>query len=88
MQIFADKGFNFSTPDDAFVCQKKNHFQITCHVQMQGTPPVFITTKNGLEKILEFYIHFYGVKFETPNQQIRIEQSQPDRTKKPFNPVK
>ena len=25
----ADKGFNFSTVDDAFVCQKKNHFQVS-----------------------------------------------------------
>lgn len=24
----ADKGFNFSNADDAFVCQKKNHFQV------------------------------------------------------------
>ena len=24
----ADKGFNYSVVDDAFVCQKKNHFQV------------------------------------------------------------
>ena len=28
----ADKGFNFSNLDDAFIAQKKNHFQLTCHV--------------------------------------------------------
>ena len=27
-QVEADKGFNFSTVDDSFVCQKKNHFQV------------------------------------------------------------
>lgn len=27
-RVDADKGFNFSASDDAFVCQKKNHFQV------------------------------------------------------------
>jgi hypothetical protein len=27
-RIDADKGFNFSNTDEAFVCQKKNHFQV------------------------------------------------------------
>lgn len=29
-RVDADKGFNFSNVDDAFVCQKKNHFQVSC----------------------------------------------------------
>ncbi len=36
LTVSADKGFNFSTPDDAFIAQKKNHFQLTCHVQFLG----------------------------------------------------
>ena len=32
IQVSADKGFNFSSLDDAFIAQKKNHFQLTCHV--------------------------------------------------------
>ena len=28
-RVDADKGFNFSFADDAFVCQKKNHFQVS-----------------------------------------------------------
>lgn len=35
-RVDADKGFNFSNPDEAFVCQKKNHFQVTVHVQVSG----------------------------------------------------
>jgi len=27
--VDADKGFNFSFADDSFVCQKKNHFQVS-----------------------------------------------------------
>ncbi|KAI1238946.1 hypothetical protein IHE44_0012041 [Lamprotornis superbus] len=64
--IVTDKGFNFSTADDAFVCQKKNHFQITVHIRITGHPK-------------------YA---ETPNQTIAIEQSQSDRSKKTFHPVK
>lgn len=100
----ADKGFNFSNADDAFVCQKKNHFQvslvqfvcdffavslffqITCHVQLLGDAQ-FVRTPDGLKKIVSFHLHFYGVKHDCPSQTIRVEQSQSDRSKKPFHPV-
>ncbi|XP_032686078.1 myelin regulatory factor-like protein isoform X3 [Odontomachus brunneus] len=85
-RVDADKGFNFSNSDDAFVCQKKNHFQITCHAQLQGEA-VFVRTGEGLKKISGFQLHFYGVKVESPSQTIRVEQSQSDRSKKPFHPV-
>lgn len=85
-RVDADKGFNFSNSDDSFVCQKKNHFQITCHVQLHGNA-VFVKTQNSIEKIRTFHLHFYGVKLEAPAQTIRIEQSQSDRSKKPFYPV-
>lgn len=69
------------------MCQKKNHFQITCHAQLQHGSATFIRTSNGLEKIKSFHLHFYGVKLEAPTQTIRVEQSQSDRSKKPFHPV-
>lgn len=94
-RVDADKGFNFSGSDDAFVCQKKNHFQVTCHAQIQGgssgitdtTSALFLRTSVGFEKIKSFHLHFYGVKLEAPTQMIRVEQSQSDRSKKPFHPV-
>ncbi|CAG9861760.1 unnamed protein product [Phyllotreta striolata] len=85
-RVDADKGFNFSNADDAFVCQKKNHFQITCHVQLLGDAQ-FVKTPDGFQKISSFHLHFYGVKHDCPTQTIRIEQSQSDRSKKPFHPV-
>ncbi|XP_019878240.1 myelin regulatory factor-like protein isoform X3 [Aethina tumida] len=85
-RVDADKGFNFSNADDAFVCQKKNHFQITCHVQLLGDAQ-FVKTPEGFQKISSFHIHFYGVKHDCPTQTIRVEQSQSDRSKKPFHPV-
>ncbi|XP_026322620.1 uncharacterized protein LOC113232191 isoform X2 [Hyposmocoma kahamanoa] len=84
--VGADKGFNYSQIDEAFVCQKKNHFQVTCQIQMQGEAH-YVKTPDGFKKINNFCLHFYGVKAEDPSQEVRIEQSQSDRTKKPFHPV-
>ncbi|XP_038220032.1 uncharacterized protein LOC119838246 isoform X2 [Zerene cesonia] len=84
--VGADKGFNYSQIDEAFVCQKKNHFQVTCQMQVQGEPQ-YVKTVDGYKKISNFCLHFYGVKAEDPSQEVRIEQSQSDRTKKPFHPV-
>ncbi|KAK8743801.1 hypothetical protein OTU49_001273 [Cherax quadricarinatus] len=85
-RVDADKGFNFSNPDEAFVCQKKNHFQVTVHVQASGEP-VFVKSPEGLQKVDRFFVHFFGVKTESPSQVIRVEQSQSDRSKKAFHPV-
>lgn len=83
----ADKGFNFSNVDDAYVCQKKNHFQVTVHVQAVGDP-VFVKSPDGqITRIDAFYLHFFGVKVESPAQTIKVEQSQSDRSKKPFYPL-
>lgn len=85
-RVDADKGFNFSNADDAFVCQKKNHFQVTVHVQPTGEYQ-FVKTPEGVKQIDNFYLHFHGVKVESPSQTIKVEQSQSDRSKKPFYPV-
>ncbi|KFP22070.1 Myelin regulatory factor-like, partial [Egretta garzetta] len=87
--IVTDKGFNFSTTDDAFVCQKKNHFQITVHIGITGHPK-YVKTQLGGKPIEKFYLKAFGIKasVEAPNQTVAIEQSQSDRSKKPFHPVK
>ncbi|EPQ01752.1 Myelin protein regulatory factor [Myotis brandtii] len=86
-RVVTDKGFNFSPVDEAFVCQKKNHFQITIHIQVWGSPK-FVKTQTGLKPIEMFYLKAFGVKMEATNQIIAIEQSQADRSKKIFNPVR
>ncbi|KFO90167.1 Myelin regulatory factor-like, partial [Buceros rhinoceros silvestris] len=84
--IVTDKGFNFSTTDDAFVCQKKNHFQITVHIRIIGHPK-YVKTQLGWKPIEKFYLKAFGIK-ATPNETIAVEQSQSDRSKKTFHPVK
>ncbi|XP_076370063.1 myelin regulatory factor-like isoform X2 [Tachypleus tridentatus] len=85
-RVDADKGFNYSNTDECFVCQKKNHFQVTVQVHPTGSPQ-FVKTPEGLRKIDNFYVHFYGVKVELPSQTIKIEQSQSDRSKQLFRPA-
>ncbi|KAM3608634.1 uncharacterized protein V6R79_002014 [Siganus canaliculatus] len=85
-RVDADKGFNFSLADDAFVCQKKNHFQVTVYIGMLGEPK-YIKTSEGLQPIDCFYLKLNGVKVEAMNQSISVEQSQSDRSKRPFKPV-
>ncbi|XP_056382761.1 myelin regulatory factor isoform X5 [Hyla sarda] len=85
-KVDADKGFNFSVGDDAFVCQKKNHFQVTVYIGMIGEPK-YVKTPEGILPIECFYLKLHGVKLEAINQSISIEQSQSDRSKRPFHPV-
>ncbi|PWA14715.1 hypothetical protein CCH79_00019610 [Gambusia affinis] len=85
--IETDKGFNYSPGDEAFVCQKKNHFQVTVHIGVAAEPH-YVRTPSGLQKIDHFQIKVFGIKLETPSHEVTIEQSQPDRSKKPFHPVR
>uniref|UniRef100_A0A6J0T6P9 Myelin regulatory factor-like protein n=1 Tax=Pogona vitticeps TaxID=103695 RepID=A0A6J0T6P9_9SAUR len=86
-RIVTDKGFNFSAADDAFICQKKNHFQITVYIRVVGNPK-FVKTRLGLKPVELYHLKAFGIKVDTPSHIIVIEQSQSDRSKKPFSPVK
>lgn len=88
MSITADKGFNFSAQDDAFIVQKKNHFQVTCDIQMEASPRFTKRSDGTLQEISYMQVNFYGVKSDIPTTQIKIEQSQADRSKKEFIPVR
>ena len=61
-RVDADKGFNFSVSDDSSVCQKKNHFQVTAHVELHGRPKFVKTPDGQVQPIDAYYLHFYGVK--------------------------
>jgi len=45
-RVDADKGFNFSPQDDSFVCQKKNHFQVTLRVTVDERERFLFTKAN------------------------------------------
>lgn len=71
MQVTADKGFNFSSLDDAFIAQKKNHFQLTCNVMKEGNHEL-VSTEAGFKPIEFFQLNFYGVKSEATEQRIQV----------------
>ncbi|XP_068163357.1 myelin regulatory factor-like protein [Antennarius striatus] len=85
--VDTDKGFVYSPADEAFICQKKNHFQVTVHIGM-ASEPRYVKTPNGPQLVDHFLIKVFGVKLESPGHQVTIEQSQPDRSKKPFHPIR
>ncbi|XP_077355547.1 myelin regulatory factor-like protein [Festucalex cinctus] len=87
LAVATDKGFNFSPADDAFVCQKKNHFQVTVHVGL-ATEPAYVQTPCGARRLDHLDINVFGVKMESPERRVTMEQSQADRTKKPLRPVR
>ena len=73
LRVTADKGFNFSAADDAFIAQKKNHFQLSCCVAAGGEGEhALVTTERGCQKIEHFQLNFYGVKKEAPEQRIQV----------------
>ena len=57
--------------DDAFIAQKKNHFQLSCQVNIEGEHTL-ITTDLGCQKIEYFQLNFYGIKKEAPEQRIKV----------------
>ena len=71
LKVSADKGFNFSLVDDAFIAQKKNHFQLSCQVTIEGEHSL-ISADLGCQKIEYFQLNFYGVKKEAPEQRIKV----------------
>lgn len=57
----ADKGFNFSPADEAFVCQKKNHFQVTVQVGVAAEPS-YVRTPRGVRQLDHLDINVFGIK--------------------------
>lgn len=85
-EVKADKGFEFKVIDNAFVCQKKNHFQVSVALNIKGVPK-YVQIDNQLRPIFGCFLAIWGLKDETPQSTVDIEQSHVDRTKKPFEPA-
>lgn len=74
--------------DDAFICQKKNHFQLTVQVLFECMPHFVRANPNTpYQEVRGYTLDLFGVKTESIQQRhIKIEQSQSDRSRKPFVP--
>lgn len=78
-----DKGFKSSATHDCYICQKKNHFQVTVAVKTDALPTL-IATSRGLQKITSTMVMLNGVHFDEYDQKVGLEQSGADRSKKHF----
>ncbi|MCP9260115.1 Myelin regulatory factor [Dirofilaria immitis] len=77
MHVVADKGFNYSTMDNCFVNQKKNHFQISVHIEaIDNHPPNFVKIGNELKMVKEFKLAFCGVKVKCQPQRYKSSNLQ------------
>eukprot|EP00049_Salpingoeca_infusionum_P018265 m.356449 g.356449 ORF g.356449 m.356449 type:complete len:676 (+) comp17546_c0_seq1:425-2452(+) len=81
-----DKGFKRGREEHDFICQKKNHFQVTVAIKLAASPK-FVATDQGVKPIESMFIVMHGIKTEKPDAKIHLEQSQSDRTKRAFKPV-
>ena len=77
MTVTADKGFNFSPVDEAFIAQKKNHFQLSVQVEcgFKNCRELmhFVEAEDrNWYKLESLQLNFYGVKFDVPNSNIRV----------------
>lgn len=89
VNVVADKGFNFSSSDNCFVNQKKNHFQITVLIKAtnESSPCFAMTNDQTLHTVTGFKLAFCGAKSEMTSSEIQIRQSQTDRKPIPHDPV-
>jgi len=82
-----EKGFVYSPVDKAFICQKKNHFQMS--VKFAPIQNAFVKLPNGkLVTADNLFLCVHGLKCENRGSVVTIEQSRrPDRTRHPLSPI-
>jgi len=85
-RVQVDKGFKYSRSCNAYICQKKNHFQVTVTLQVP-VDIAYVATSAGFARVSGLSILMHGIKLETPANKVQLDQSQQDRTKKMFKPV-
>ena len=88
LNIVADKGFNYSYLEGAFINQKKNHFQITVNVDLGMTiKPAYFCVNGILKEIADFKLALCGIKAEMPTTEIALRQSNSDRKWIQYDPA-
>lgn len=71
--VDTDKGFLYSSTDEAFVCQKKNHFQVTVHIGV-ATEPRYVRTPRGPQEVQHFLIKVFGIKVTPRTLDTRLSR--------------
>lgn len=87
---------------DVLICQKKNHFQIECTLRFKGFPAMIKLIPSsvdrmpdspvpsgtgGAKEIVQMLFESYAVKAEDVDEVIKLEQTEPGRTKALLTPI-
>lgn len=87
LSIEIDKGMTFSAADKAFVCQRKNHFQVTVAIHTPSQT-VYLQRHGGYLQPLtdDLFVTIHGQRVEN-GKMVLIEQGKLDRSKSVMQPV-
>ncbi|CAB4012881.1 myelin regulatory factor-like isoform X3 [Paramuricea clavata] len=85
--VACDKGLTFSPAESVFICQKKNHFQISLNLEITSDSQTLVQVEDVYQSVISYKVHLYAIKAESPHKKITMEQSTADRSKRPYSPV-
>ncbi|XP_028407921.1 myelin regulatory factor-like [Dendronephthya gigantea] len=74
--------------ESVFICQKKNHFQISLNLEISADSQTVVQVENAYQPVICYKVHLYAIKAESAQKKITMEQSTADRTKRPYTPVR
>jgi hypothetical protein len=78
----------YSAFDDAFISQKKNHFQITVNASVANQPKYFkYKLVKQFHEISGFQINFYGIHKESESKIVPIKQTDKNRKPMDYEPI-
>lgn len=84
--VDTDKGFIYSVADESFVCQKKNHFQVTVHIGMAAEPQ-YVQTPSGPQQVNHLLIKVFGVKVGTSGLHRFFKNQRQNQRQNFFKPL-
>ena len=86
--MFADKGFSYAENLNVYICQRKNHFQITAQTLVDKVPKYFYA-ENRFQLIDHYKLNIHAIKSEQKSEFVEIRQSKStDRKHFKYEPLR
>ena len=73
-KVDADKGFRYSQSFKSYVCQRKNHFQVSLQVLIDKDAN-YVRVDGHYHKIDHYRLNIYAVRDEQKTEKVKIKQS-------------
>ena len=85
-KIGADKGFQYSNVCGSYICQRKNHFQLSIQILVDKIAK-YVYTEGHYHEIGYYTIEIYAIRNEFRTEKVQICQSNTDRRHVKYEPV-